>query len=160
MTNTNIVLGTEVKVTFTKTGETLEGKVFDFTEDMCYIHVENEVDYYCIDTEYDTVEVLGTTPAPAVEVQPAEINLTNKEVKAKVQQLTKWFEEESNRLFIEVYEEEGAIDVLVNYHEDGDLVEDICVATFYNEKEAVKFARKLHTAIKRYATIDAVIVGA
>ncbi|PEL24300.1 hypothetical protein [Bacillus toyonensis] len=157
MTNTNIVLGTEVKVTFNNDGYVLTGKVVDFTENMRYILIENEVDTFNIDTQKATVEVLETTPAPAV--QAAEINLTNKEVKAKVQKLTKWYEADSNKLYIEVYEEEGAVDVLVNYYEDGDLVEDICVATFYDHKEAMKFARKLHTAIKRYAPIDAEIVA-
>ena len=158
MTNTTFALNQEVKATFIN-GEVITGKVVDFTENMRYVLVEilKGDDCLNIDTEKTTVEVLETTPAPAV--QAAEINLTNKEVKAKVQKLTKWYEADSNKLYIEVYEEEGAVDVLVNYHEDGDLVEDVCVATFYDHKEAMKFARKLHTAIKRYAPIDAEIVA-
>ncbi|MGG0487197.1 hypothetical protein ABEY65_28005 [Priestia aryabhattai] len=46
-----------VKVSTIK-GLEVQGKVYDATEDMRFIHIETENDFYCIDTTEATVEVV------------------------------------------------------------------------------------------------------
>ncbi|MGN4692221.1 hypothetical protein [Bacillus cereus group sp. MYBK215-1] len=151
MTNTNIVLGTEVKVTFNNDGYVLTGKVVDFTENMRYILIENEVDTFNIDTQKATVEVVTVE-----EVKAPEIHFSNAEVKAEITSLTKYMDDYTT--YMEVYEEEDMFDVNVNVTEEGEYVDGITAATFYNKADAMAFARKLRTAVKRYAEMQTTIV--
>lgn len=151
MTNTNIVLGTEVKVTFNNDGYVLTGKVVDFTENMRYILIENEVDTFNIDTQKATVEVVTVE-----EVKAPEIHFTNAEVKAEITSLTKYMDDYTT--YMEVYEEEDMFDVNVNVMEEGEYVDGITAATFFNKADAMAFARKLRTAVKRYAEMQTTIV--
>lgn len=151
MTNTNIVLGTEVKVTFNNDGYVLTGKVVDFTENMRYILIENEVDTFNIDTQKATVEVVTVE-----EVKAPQMHFTNAEVKAEITSLTKYMDDYTT--YMEVYEEEDMFDVNVNVKEEGEYVDGITAATFYNKADALAFARKLRTAVKRYAEMQTTIV--
>ncbi|HDR8302795.1 TPA: hypothetical protein QC153_002155 [Bacillus cereus] len=151
MTNTNIVLGTEVKVTFNNDGYVLTGKVVDFTENMRYILIENEVDTFNIDTQKATVEVITVE-----EVKAPQMHFNNAEVKAEITSLTKYMDDYTT--YMEVYEEEDMFDVNVNVKEEGEYVDGITAATFYNKADAMAFARKLRTAVKRYAEMQTTIV--
>lgn len=151
MTNTNIVLGTEVKVTFNNDGYVLTGKVVDFTENMRYILIENEVDTFNIDTQKATVEVVAVE-----EVKAPQIHFSNAEVKAEITSLTKYMDDYVT--YMEVYEEEDMFDVNVNVKEEGEYVDGVTAATFYNKADAMAFARKLRTAVKRYAEMQTTIV--
>ncbi|MFA2595260.1 hypothetical protein ABR772_25730 [Bacillus cereus] len=151
MTNTNIVLGTEVKVTFNNDGYVLTGKVVDFTENMRYILIENEVDTFNIDTQKATVEVVTVE-----EVKAPEFHLTNAEVKAEITSLTKYMDDYTT--YMEVYEEADMFDVNVNVMEEGEYVDGVTAATFFNKADAMAFARKLRTAVKRYAEMQTTIV--
>lgn len=151
MTNTNIVLGTEVKVTFNNDGYVLTGKVVDFTENMRYILIENEVDTFNIDTQKATVEVVTVE-----EVKAPQMHFTNAEVKAEITSLTKYMDDYTT--YMEVYEEEDMFDVNVNVMEEGEYVDGITAATFFNKADAMAFARKLRTAVKRYAEMQTTIV--
>lgn len=149
MTNT-FTLNQEVKATFIN-GEVITGKVVDFTENMRYILIENEVDTFNIDTQKATVEVVTVE-----EVKAPQMHFTNAEVKAEITSLTKYMDDYTT--YMEVYEEEDMFDVNVNVMEEGEYVDGITAATFFNKADAMAFARKLRTAVKRYAEMQTTIV--
>lgn len=153
MTNTTFALNQEVKATFKVCGTVVTGKVVDFTEDMRFVLVEilNGDDCLNIDTQKATVEVITVE-----EVKAPQMHFTNAEVKAEITSLTKYMDDYT--AYMEVYEEEDMFDVNVNVKEEGEYVDGITAATFYNKADAMAFARKLRTAVKRYAEMQTTIV--
>lgn len=70
-----------VKVSTIK-GLEVQGKVYDATEDMRFIHIETENDFYCIDTTEATVEVVEEVVAVEAMQEMTEQQFAEMQIEA------------------------------------------------------------------------------
>lgn len=158
-------LGLEVVVEM-KDGITLEGKIMDYTLSREIIWVETSEDFYQINTEVNSVFYAPTKPAEVVQTEKAPNSLkTLKELKEAIADELKgqWYEEiESVKVAVYNAEEDGAecwdCEVQIAL-DNGDTIYPT-FGTFFNEKDALAYARDMRVKLNRstYTITDKVWV--
>ena len=150
-------LGQEVKVTFKGSGRVLKGKVIDFSKGQTHFWLENEVDIYHVIMHH--AEVVLVEREPVQEVKAPECLKTLKELKSAIADELKgqWYEEiESVKVAIYNADEDGIecwdceVQILLD---NGESVYPT-FGTFYNEKDALAYARTMRTKLKRTYDIN------
>ena len=150
MTNANLLNKTIKAVTIK--GFEVEGKVYDYNER--YLSIENELDYYVIDTHHDTFEVVEEVQEvqePEFEIVEDVVHMDIKQLKKEIQQRTKYAEEATAKVQVYDFEEAGesGFDVEVKLTVDGE-DEWLNVHTYGAEKDAVKRAKSILNTITKW----------
>jgi len=150
MKNANLLNKTIKAVTIK--GFEVEGKVYDYNER--YLSIENEVDYYVIDTQHDTYEVIEEVQAvqePEFEIVEDVIHMDIKQLKKEIQQRLKYAEEATAKVQVYDFEEAGesGFDVEVKLTVDGE-EEWLNVQTYGLEKDAVRRAKSILNTITKW----------
>lgn len=149
-------LGQEVRIT-TKLGDekVFEGKVIDFSRMQTQIWIENEVDIYRFNMHHVEVVLVEQEEERAPE-GIKDLSTIKAEYKEELAEL--WSAEVGYHT-VKVYnsDEDGAevYDCeFTAYDEDSAYLFCIAFGTFYNEKDALAYARTMRTKLKRTFDIE------
>lgn len=147
-------LGQEVKVTFKGSGRVLEGKVIDFSKMQTQCWIENEIDIYHVVMHHAEVVLIEKEQEPVQEVKAPQEVKDLKTIKAEYTKELMYnychdVEEHWVAVFNSDEDGEEVWDCEFNTRlEDGELI-TIYFGTFYNEADAMNYAKDMRTKLKR-----------